>query len=154
MAGVLPTVGSLATRCEERPRCAVLAGRPWHPGAVDDGDYERTWVAPGDPAAVESVLNNVLEALGGRRAPTRGDVVFDGVVAFHMEAHVVPNAEHHPAMTAHYELGPGLSEISTRVTLTLYPEHRRDVGTRRFTNRALEIVTSVMQQTGSVPEPE
>ncbi|MEK9664175.1 MAG: hypothetical protein VW082_06085 [Candidatus Nanopelagicales bacterium] len=121
---------------------------------MDDGAYERTWVAPGDPAAVESVLNNVLESLGGRRSTARGDVLFDGVVAFHMQAHVIPNAEHHPAMTAHYELGPGWSVISTRITLTLYPEHRLDGGTRRFTNRSLEIVTSVMQQTGSVPEPE
>lgn len=122
-------------------------------GAGRDGAYVRTWVAPGDPAAVESVLNNILEALGGRRSTTRGDVLFDGVVAFHMEAHVVPNAEHHPAMTAHYELGRGLSEISTRITLTLTPSHRRDIGTRRFINRSLEIVTSVMQETGSVPEP-
>jgi hypothetical protein len=120
---------------------------------VDGGTYERSWVAPGDPAAVESVLNNILEALGGRRTEVHGDVLFDGVIVFHMRAHVVPNAQHHPAMTAHYSLGPGWSQISTRVKLRLVAEHARDVGKPRFTNRCLEIVTSVVQATGSVPEP-
>ena len=112
-----------------------------------------TWVAPGDPAGVESVLVGALQALGGHRSEVRGDVLFDGVIAFRMEAHVIPNAERHPAMTAHIALGPGLSDISTRVTLTLTAAREREASTTRFTNRCIEIVTSVQQATGSVPEP-
>jgi len=122
-------------------------------GSMGKGVYARSWVAPGDPAAVESVLNNILMALGGRRAESRGDVLFDGVIEFHMEAHVVPNAQRHPAMTAHYELSRGWSQVSTRISLTLTAANHRDFGKQRFTNRCLEIVTSVMQETGSVPEP-
>jgi len=136
---------------------------------VNDGPHAgepfvSTWVAPGDQAAVESLTVNALLAMGGRsseggrlsegerRAESRDDVTFTGGVVLHMEAHVVPNAQRHPAMTAHVALTPGPTEITTTVTLSLSAIHGHEARTERFHSRCVEIATSVQEVTGSVPQ--
>lgn len=120
--------------------------------------FVSTWVAPGDQAAVESLTVNALLAMGGqlsegeRRAESRDDVSFSGGVVLHMEAHVVPNAQRHPAMTAHVALTPGPTEITTTVTLSLSAIHGHEARTERFHSRCVEIATSVQEVTGSVPQ--
>ena len=119
---------------------------------MDPEPYVATWLAPGDQAAVESLVLSALTELGGSPAQSRADLTFGGGLSLHMEAHVVPNAQRHPAMTAHVDLGPGNSAITTQVTLTLVARHAHEAASERFANRCLEICTSAQEATGSVPQ--